>query len=374
MRREQSIQRFAIVVCHKSGFMMLSTLSVVSLGLVLLVGTTNSERVVVADEHSTEDDSIERGQYFWVYPDTDCYPNDEIGYCGTPGNVSVDECKKACFANPNCGGFNLNGHLKRLGCADEMVQWADDPEHKAPIDPGHRATTLFALGLYPPRREYWWELPGYDCNPDHELGSCLVQGLGTRAQQDHCKKMCEENVFCEGFNLPNGHLKAAGCKDDIIYEPKWGNGTMRLYYRRGHPQTRDPKRTRIVVIDKYDCNPGQELGNCSQYLPPPYTVSQCEDACRRNPKCGGFNLPNGHLKTVDCIQEINPSNDTGMELFYLTYPLPTPEQMCDRALQEDCGQTSDRENCFNCVTADQGYLEKYCTFEEIFGFCDSKKM
>ena len=40
-------------------------------------------------------------------PDTDCLPDDELGTCGTPGNATVQECKAACFANPNCGGFNL---------------------------------------------------------------------------------------------------------------------------------------------------------------------------------------------------------------------------------------------------------------------------
>ena len=33
-----------------------------------------------------------------------------------------------------------------------------------------------------------------------------------------------------------------------------------------------------------------------------YTVSECEAACRNNPLCAGFNLPNGHMKTVDCDQ------------------------------------------------------------------------
>jgi hypothetical protein len=44
--------------------------------------------------------------------------------------------------------------------------------------------------------------------------------------------VCEANIFCEGFNLPNGHLKAAGCKDDV-FPDKENNGTMTLYYRRG---------------------------------------------------------------------------------------------------------------------------------------------
>jgi hypothetical protein len=39
-----------------------------------------------------------------------------------------------------------------------------------------------------------------------------VTGLSVRAQQEHCKQVCQDNIFCEGFNLPNGHLKAAGCK------------------------------------------------------------------------------------------------------------------------------------------------------------------
>jgi hypothetical protein len=57
----------------------------------------------------------------------------------------------------------LQGHLKKLGCADQLVPWGDDPSHKAPTDPGHHALQLYTLSLYPPRREYWWELPGCLC-------------------------------------------------------------------------------------------------------------------------------------------------------------------------------------------------------------------
>lgn len=39
-----------------------------------------------------------------------------------------------------------------------------------------------------------------------------------------------------------------------------------------------------------DCNPGRELGNCSTYLPPPYTRSECEAACRNNPLCAVSSL------------------------------------------------------------------------------------
>ena len=177
-------------------------------------------------------------------------PDDELGVCGTPGNATIQECKAACYANPNCGGFNLpNGHLKKIGCMDEMTAWPDDPNHHAPVDPGHHALTLHTLSLYPPRREYWWDLRGQDCNAEHELGSCLVKGLSRRGQIDHCKQVCEDNIFCEGFNLPFGHLKAAGCKDDIVYEPSWGNGSMELFYRRGHPQPRPPDLKFIRSIE-----------------------------------------------------------------------------------------------------------------------------
>jgi hypothetical protein len=59
---------------------------------------------------------------------------------------------------------------------DEMIPWGDDPSKKDPVDPGHHALTLYTLSLYPPRREYWWELYQQDCNPGHELGSCKTTG------------------------------------------------------------------------------------------------------------------------------------------------------------------------------------------------------
>eukprot|EP00040_Diaphanoeca_grandis_P038655 m.256974 g.256974 ORF g.256974 m.256974 type:complete len:335 (-) comp34893_c0_seq1:339-1343(-) len=329
------------------------------LAALVIVGSAASAAVPLEE--------IERGEFWWTFPDTDCMAGDEIGQCGTFGNATVQECKAACYANPNCGGFNIpNGHMKKLGCADEMIPWGDDPSHKAPVDPGHHALTLYTLSLYPPRREYWWELRGYDCNPTHELGNCKKAGLSAQGQRDHCKQVCEENIFCEGFNLPNGHLKAAGCKDDIIYEPKWDNGTMTLYYRRGHPQTRDVKRTSLRKIQvNADCNPGQEIGNCSQYLPPPYTESECASACKANPLCGGFNLPNGHLKTVDCIQDINETH-TNQQLYYFTYE--TPDSRCLNALADLCGDEPKGERCTECIRSDPG-LEKICTLEDLSKFC-----
>jgi len=319
--------------------------------------------LVSADiERSTD---IERGQYWWTFPDSDCMADDELGQCGTPGNATVQECKAACYANPNCGGFNIpNGHLKKLGCADQIVPWGDDPGHVSPVDPGHHALTLYTLSLYPPRRQYWWEMPGYDCNPNHELGNCKVSGLSIQGQLDHCKEVCEKNVFCEGFNLPAGHLKAAGCKSDIVYEPTWSNGTMTLYYQKGHPQLRDSKRTYLRKAENIDCNPGQELGNCSQYLGPPYTESECASACKANPLCGGFNLPNGHLKTVDCWQEFNKSKT--QDLYYYSYPTPAVE--CQELLERECGKVQKGQPCETCVRSDPAIV-KLCTNEAAAKFC-----
>jgi len=315
--------------------------------------------------------AIERGNFWWTFPDTDCFAGDELGQCGTPGNATVQECKAACYANPNCGGFNIpNGHLKKVGCMDSMVPCGDD----CPVN-SKKPLNLFALSLYPPRREYWWELNGWDCNPDHELGSCKVPGLSVRGQQEHCKEVCQDNIFCEGFNLPNGHLKAAGCKDDLVYKPEWSNGTMRLYYQRGHPQVRDDSLSYLKKLEKSDCNPGQELGNCSQYLPPPYTVSECETACKANPLCGGFNLPNGHLKTVDCYQEFNTSHS--QDLYYFARPPPpppAPSAMCHKVIAEDCpaAKYTSRVACLDCADAHQAALSKVCTDSEVVAYCNAQ--
>ena len=109
-----------------------------------------------------------------------------------------------------------------------------------------------------------------------------------------------------------GHLKASGCQDSIFSTPTWG---QTLYAIKASPQRRPAAWSKLKALKKMDCNPGQELGNCSQYLGPPYTESECKSACESNPLCGGFNLPNGHLKTVDCRQEIRA--DKTQDLYVL---------------------------------------------------------
>ena len=74
-----------------------------------------------------------------------------------------------------------------------------------------------------------------------------------------------------------------------------------------------------------DCNPGRELGNCSTYLPPPYTRTECEAACRNNPLCAGFNLPNGHLKTIDCDQDVH--TPSSQDLYLIEGASPTAKQL-----------------------------------------------
>lgn len=260
-------------------------------------------------------------------------------------------------------GFNWpNRHMKKLGCMDEIVEWGNDPDHKAPVDPGHKALTLYVLSLYPQRREYMWKLKEYDCNPDHELGTCNNTATG-EVTFGHCKAICQNDPFCAGFNVPNGHLKSAGCRTDTFSTkhkvPEWG---QTLYIIQPTPQRRNTSWKTWAEHKGKDCAPGFELGNCSQcvgcglctlfslvslvlfpfslthslnlhtpliritrlhferrYLPPPYSESECKSACEKNPYCGGFNLPFGHLKTVDCTQEVAPdAKDKSITLYTLT--------------------------------------------------------
>merc|ERR1719272_380700 len=237
-----------------------------------------------------------RGIYFWEVPDYDCMPDDELGKCcdnpkgtqgsnncsTTPETNKIAICKDMCLKNPNCGGFNMNGHLKKLGCMDELLP-STDPSVGPKGGHGQPGLNVYVLSLYPPRREYWWLMEGYDCNPDMELGNCTIDKLKKEWEAgsidfkkkleyvEHCKNTCDNNPFCEAFNLPNGHLKAVGCKRSYFKKLKWGQS---LYYRKGHPQERNTSWTFDAKKDfqkGFDCNEGQEIGNCSQYLPPPYS-------------------------------------------------------------------------------------------------------
>jgi hypothetical protein len=69
-----------------------------------------------------------------------------------------------------------------------------------------------------------------------------------------------------------------------------------------------------------------------------YTVSECTTACKANPKCGGFNLPNGHLKTADCVQEINTSHTQELYVFAMPPAPPGPPlNHCGAAMERACG-------------------------------------
>lgn len=228
-------------------------------------------------------------RHYWQYRGTDCDPGIELGNCSDTHAppYSIQECKAACLATPNCGGFNLpNGHLKKLGCMEAMQH----TEEFANLD-------LYVLNEYPPQRNYWWRATNFDCNPGVEIGSC-------GRYMDACKEACVADPVCAGFNLPNGHLKAMDCLQDIVDAGNWSH-PQDLYVLFHEPE---PRRTdsslEFVLTEGADCNLGRELGNCSTYLPPPYTASECAAACRNNPLCAGFNLPNGHLKTVDCQQDV----------------------------------------------------------------------
>jgi hypothetical protein len=258
------------------------------------------------------------GCFVWEFPDTDCEPGDELGNCSSTHAppYTVQECTETCRGMPTCGGFNLpNGHLKKLGCSDTMIPW--------PAKGDRPALRLFTMNLYPQRREYWWKFQKTNCNNHYnELGNCTMEiniTNPTPAEKmefeadylAHCKQVCTDNPFCEGFNFPKGHLKAMGCRHDqeSTQEPT-------LYLRRGHPQPRPQNATVLVSLPGHDCAGGFELGNCSSFLPPPYTESMCKKACEANPMCGGWNLPNGHLKTADCAQEVRTGSH--QDLYYFT--------------------------------------------------------
>jgi hypothetical protein len=65
---------------------------------------------------------------------------------------------------------------------------------------------------------------------------------------------------------------------------------------------------------RMDCYPGIELGNCADH-PQPYSIQECKRKCLNTPNCGGFNLPNGHLKKLGCMEEMQ--NYTNLNLFVL---------------------------------------------------------
>ena len=61
----------------------------------------------------------------------------------------------------------------------------------------------------------------------------------------------------------------------------------------------------------------QELGDCAEH-PPPYSDDECKEACLANPECGAYNQPNGHLKAMDCVQDlIDSSNWTHPQTLYV---------------------------------------------------------
>jgi hypothetical protein len=88
------------------------------------------------------------------------------------------------------------------------------------------------------------------------------------------------------------------CAQDLVDAQNWTH-PQDLYVALGQPE---PRKANIsldfTASANTDCNAGRELGNCSTYLPPPYTSSECEAACRNNPLCAGFNLPNVRRRTA----------------------------------------------------------------------------
>ena len=115
------------------------------------------------------------------------------------------------------------------------------------------------------------------------------------------------------------------CAQDLIDSANWTH-PQDLFVVLNQPEPRaDLPEIVFTAFPATDCNPGRELGNCSTYLPPPYTRSECEAACRNIPLCAGFNLPNGHLKTVDCDQDIH--TPSSQDLYLIEGASPTAKQL-----------------------------------------------
>ena len=53
-------------------------------------------------------------RHYWEFRGTDCYPGIELGNCSDthPPPYTIQECKRACLENTNCGGFNLPSALR----------------------------------------------------------------------------------------------------------------------------------------------------------------------------------------------------------------------------------------------------------------------
>jgi hypothetical protein len=110
-----------------------------------------------------------------------------------------------------------------------------------------------------------------------ELGNCAEHG--PPFSEDECKAACLDNPECGAFNLPNGHLKAMDCTSGWRDDGIEAGSSQDLYWLEQEPQRR-PANISLTFGDapQTDCLGGRELGNCSSYLPPPYTRSECEAA------------------------------------------------------------------------------------------------
>jgi hypothetical protein len=64
--------------------------------------------------------AIERGQYYWTFPDTDCMAGDELGTCGTPGSATqIQECKVRYFLSfQPCFMIVATGTSSHIATAD----------------------------------------------------------------------------------------------------------------------------------------------------------------------------------------------------------------------------------------------------------------
>ena len=72
---------------------------------------------------------------------------------------------------------------------------------------------------------------------------------------------------------------------------------------------------------------------------------------------------------MDCIQDVNTTHPTHQDLYYFS-ATQSPAERCLTALHSGCGKAGKKENCFDCVDADQSKYEEICTLAEILSFCD----
>jgi hypothetical protein len=166
----------------------------------------------------------------------------------------------------------------------------------------------------PESYKHYWQYRGSDCFPGIELGNCSDTHPPPYSIQE-CKATCLATPNCGGFNLPNGHLKKLGCMEEMEHSERFEH--LDLYILNEYPADRNY----WWRVRNFDCNPGVELGDCGVHR------ANCKEACLADPHCAGFNQPNGHLKAMDCIQDVvDAGNWTHPQDLYLMFNEPEQRQ------------------------------------------------